>query len=132
MPALSPTMQEGIIAKWLKKEGDRVLAGDLLCEITTDKSTMEYSSVDDGYLRKIVVPDGGKAVINQGIAIMTETLNEDISAYKLEEPNLKKSVVTEERNVQEEVESHSPSSSLSIMTFEPAEPRIGYKFPEKD
>ena len=58
MPALSPTMEEGNLAKWLKKEGDAVKAGDVIAEIETDKATMEVEAVDEGVLGKILVPDG--------------------------------------------------------------------------
>jgi len=62
MPALSPTMEEGTVAKWLVKEGDTVSAGDLLAEIETDKATMEFEAVDEGVLAKIVVPEGSGGV----------------------------------------------------------------------
>src|SRR3954462_1667468 len=66
MPALSPTMEKGNLAKWLKKEGDAVKAGDVIAEIETDKATMEYESIDDGVLAKIVVPEGSRDVpVNQ-------------------------------------------------------------------
>ena len=58
MPALSPTMEKGNLAKWLKKEGDTVKTGDVIAEIETDKATMEYEAVDDGVMAKIVVPEG--------------------------------------------------------------------------
>ena len=58
MPALSPTMEKGNLAKWLKKEGDKVKSGDVIAEIETDKATMEVEAVDEGTLAKIVVPEG--------------------------------------------------------------------------
>src|ERR687897_2689587 len=58
MPALSPTMEEGTLAKWLVKEGDTVAAGDLLAEIETDKATMEFEAVDEGTIARILVPEG--------------------------------------------------------------------------
>src|SRR5687767_9409423 len=58
MPALSPTMEEGTLAKWLVKEGDTVASGDILAEIETDKATMEFEAVDEGTIAKIVVPEG--------------------------------------------------------------------------
>ncbi len=58
MPALSPTMEKGNLAKWLKKEGEAVKTGDVIAEIETDKATMEYEAVDDGVMAKIVVPEG--------------------------------------------------------------------------
>jgi len=73
MPALSPTMEEGTLAKWLKAEGDTVSAGDLLAEIETDKATMEFEAVDEGVLGKILVAEGSQGVkVNTPIAVMLE------------------------------------------------------------
>jgi len=80
MPALSPTMTEGKLAKWLKQEGDAVASGDILAEIETDKATMEVEAVDEGILGKIMVPEGTDAVpVNQVIAVLLED-GEDASA----------------------------------------------------
>jgi pyruvate dehydrogenase E2 component (dihydrolipoamide acetyltransferase) len=82
MPALSPTMTEGNLAKWLKKEGDEVHSGDVLAEIETDKATMEFEAVDDGRVGKILVPEGAQGVkVNQPIALL---LGEDEDASVLE------------------------------------------------
>jgi len=62
MPALSPTMEKGNLARWLKKEGDEVKPGDVIAEIETDKATMEYEAIDEGTLAKIVVPEGTQDV----------------------------------------------------------------------
>ncbi len=71
MPALSPTMEEGNVSKWLKNEGDKVAAGDVIAEIETDKATMEVEAVDEGTLAKIVVPAGTEGVkVNQVIAVL--------------------------------------------------------------
>jgi pyruvate dehydrogenase E1 component beta subunit len=71
MPALSPTMEEGNVSKWLKKEGDKIVAGDVIAEIETDKATMEVEAVDEGTLAKIVVPEGSEGVkVNTPIAIL--------------------------------------------------------------
>ena len=71
MPALSPTMEEGKLAKWLKKEGDAVKAGDVIAEIETDKATMEFEAVDEGTLGKILVPEGTENVkVNTPIALL--------------------------------------------------------------
>ena len=73
MPALSPTMEEGTLAKWLVKEGDTVKAGDLLAEIETDKATMEFEAVDEGVVGKILVPEGSEGVkVNTPIAVLLE------------------------------------------------------------
>ncbi len=79
MPALSPTMEKGNLAKWLKKEGDRIKSGDILAEIETDKATMEVEAVDEGILAKIVVPGGTQDVaVNQVIALIASD-GEDVS-----------------------------------------------------
>src|SRR3712207_6939733 len=71
MPALSPTMEKGNLAKWLKKEGDTVKSGDVIAEIETDKATMEVEAVDEGILAKIVVPEGTADVpVNELIALI--------------------------------------------------------------
>src|SRR3954454_8058480 len=73
MPALSPTMTEGTLAKWLKKEGDSIKAGDVIAEIETDKATMEVEAVDEGVLGKILVPDGtANVAVNAPIAVLVE------------------------------------------------------------
>ncbi|CDG39438.1 MULTISPECIES: pyruvate dehydrogenase complex dihydrolipoamide acetyltransferase [Asaia] len=73
MPALSPTMTEGTLSRWLKKEGDTVKSGDLIAEIETDKATMEVEAVDEGILGRIVVPEGSEGVkVNSPIAILVE------------------------------------------------------------
>lgn len=134
MPALSPTMTKGVIAAWLKKEGEKVEVGDVLCEITTDKSTVEFQSIEEGYLRKIVVSEKGSAVINQGIAVLTATKDEDIANYKLEEPNLKKAApkqeATEER--EEKKEERKEGSAISIASFTPSPPKTWYRLPERE
>ena len=71
MPALSPTMTEGALGKWLKKEGDKVKSGDVIAEIETDKATMEFEAVDEGTLGKILVPEGTQSVaVNTPIAVL--------------------------------------------------------------
>ncbi|XP_062173817.1 dihydrolipoyllysine-residue acetyltransferase component 1 of pyruvate dehydrogenase complex, mitochondrial-like [Alnus glutinosa] len=73
MPALSPTMNQGNIAKWRKKEGDKIEVGDVLCEIETDKATLEFDCLEEGFLAKILVPEGSKDVpVGQPIAITVE------------------------------------------------------------
>ena len=73
MPALSPTMEEGTIAKWLVKEGDSVSSGDILCEIETDKATMEFEAVDEGTVGKILIAEGTAGVkVNTPIAVLLE------------------------------------------------------------
>jgi len=80
MPALSPTMEKGNLAKWLKKEGDKVKSGDVIAEIETDKATMEVEAVDEGTLAKIVVPEGTQDVpVNDVIAVLAGD-GEDVKA----------------------------------------------------
>ena len=80
MPALSPTMEKGNLAKWLKKEGDKIKSGDIIAEIETDKATMEFEAVDEGTLAKIVVPEGTQDVaVNAVIAVLAGE-GEDVKA----------------------------------------------------
>ncbi|KAG4997929.1 hypothetical protein AAZX31_10G190000 [Glycine max] len=82
MPALSPTMNQGNIAKWRKQEGDKIEVGDILCEIETDKATLEFESLEEGYLAKILAPEGSKEVaVGHSIAITVEDAS-DIEAIK--------------------------------------------------
>src|SRR5438046_8170603 len=82
MPALSPTMTEGNLARWLKKEGDAVHSGDVIAEIETDKATMEYEAADEGRLGKIIVPEGAQGIkVNAPIAVLLEE-GEDESALE--------------------------------------------------
>src|SRR5690606_23416684 len=82
MPALSPTMEEGTLAKWHVKEGDTVSSGDVIAEIETDKATMEVEAVDEGVVGKIIVPEGSEGVkVNAAIAVLLEE-GEDPSAIE--------------------------------------------------
>ncbi len=84
MPALSPTMEEGTLAKWLVKEGDTVSAGDIMAEIETDKATMEFEAVDDGIVGRILVAEGTESVkVNTPIAVIIE---DGESADEIEAP----------------------------------------------
>ena len=109
MPALSPTMEEGTLSKWLKKEGDKVSSGDVIAEIETDKATMEVEAVDEGTLAKIIVPEGTEGVkVNSVIARLAEE-GEDASdvddapdeasdASGAGEPGSEESQATEEKD----------------------------------
>src|SRR6266436_4761356 len=79
MPKLSPTMEEGQLSRWLKKEGDKVSMGEPLAEIDTDKATMEMQALSNGVLRKILIGEGESAPLGQPIAIIGEA-DEDISS----------------------------------------------------
>ena len=73
MPALSPTMEEGKLARWLVKEGDEIAAGDVIAEIETDKATMEIEAIEDGKLAKVLIAEGAEGVkVNTPIAIVLE------------------------------------------------------------
>ncbi|KAJ9688086.1 hypothetical protein PVL29_014036 [Vitis rotundifolia] len=86
MPSLSPTMTEGNIARWLKKEGDKISPGEVLCEVETDKATVEMECMEEGYLAKIVLGDGAKEIkVGQVIAITVEE-EDDIAKFKDYEP----------------------------------------------
>lgn len=84
MPKLSPTMEEGTIVKWRSKIGDKVKVGDVIFEIATDKATVEHGALEEGYLRKILVNEGGSAFVNQPVAIFTESATESIEGYQPE------------------------------------------------
>ena len=85
MPKLSPTMEEGQIARWLKKEGDKVSMGEPLAEIDTDKATMEMQALTNGVLRKILINEGESVPLGQLIAVIGDP-DEDIAAVLAEAP----------------------------------------------
>ena len=88
MPALSPTMEEGTLAKWLVKEGDRIQSGDLIAEIETDKATMEFEAVDEGIIGKLLVTEGSEGVkVNSPIAIILDD-GEDLEAQETKDITL--------------------------------------------
>ena len=126
MPALSPTMEEGTISSWMKKEGDKVSDGDSLCEIATDKSTVEFQAIDGGFLRKIIVPSGSSAKVNDPIAIITETMEEDISSVSLGPTETEKPQedISQTNNQEESSQKDVPqqpaaAAGLNVMTFSP-------------
>lgn len=135
MPKLSPTMEEGTITKWVTKEGDKIRAGDILFEVATDKATVEHAALDDGFLRKILIQNGGEATVGQPIAIFSLEQTEDISSYQPEgiapqreekEPE-EKAVVQEEKPVQEKIEVRS--TPMQQPGFAPEPPLENYVFP---
>src|SRR5512137_2371667 len=87
MPKLSDTMTEGVILKWLKKEGEKVKQGETLVEIESDKADMELEAYDSGILRKILIPAGGKAGIGAPIGIIAKE-SEDIAGLLSETPSI--------------------------------------------
>jgi pyruvate dehydrogenase E2 component (dihydrolipoamide acetyltransferase) len=90
MPALSPTMEKGNLAKWLKKEGDSVKSGDVIAEIETDKATMEVEAVDDGTIARIVVPEGTQDVAVNDIIAVLASEGEDVKAAGAAKPEAAK------------------------------------------
>ena len=98
MPALSPTMEEGTLAKWLVKEGDAVSAGDILAEIETDKATMEFEAVDEGTISKILVSEGSEGIkVNSPIAILADD-GENISNLEVSDISKEKQVLADTKN----------------------------------
>ena len=102
MPALSPTMEEGTLSKWLVKEGDKVESGDLIAEIETDKATMEVEAIEDGIIGKILVSEGQESIkVNSPIAILLsegEKLSDEISSNEV-----KNEIQSELQNVNENI-----------------------------
>jgi len=133
MPKLSPTMEEGTIAKWHKNEGDMVNAGDLLLEIATDKATMEYNALDDGYLRKILVPENSLAKVNSPIALFTAEKDESIEGFEI--PGQKEDQPQEESKEEakptEKKEDKPSGAVFAEPEFVPEPPLEDYKFPTK-
>ena len=104
MPALSPTMEEGTLAKWLVKEGDTVSAGDILAEIETDKATMEFEAVDEGTIEKILVSEGSEGIkVNSPIAILIDD-GEKIAETKINNAPKEQKAFAENKKLQPKVE----------------------------
>src|SRR5262249_13454244 len=87
MPALSPTMEKGNLAKWLKKEGDKVKSGDVIAEIETDKATMEVEAVDEGTVARTRVPEGSEAVPATDVTAVLAGAGEDVKAAAAANPS---------------------------------------------
>jgi pyruvate dehydrogenase E2 component (dihydrolipoamide acetyltransferase) len=111
MPALSPTMEEGTLAKWLVKEGDSVVSGDLIAEIETDKATMEFEAVDEGVIGKLLVEEGSAGVaVNTPIALLIEE-GESADAA-IEAPQLEKAQTTEPASAPAATPTPEPKSGV--------------------
>lgn len=120
MPALSPTMEEGTLSKWLVKEGDTIVSGDILAEIETDKATMEIESVDEGVLSKILVSSGTDNVkVNQVIAILLED-GDDENAEPVKTASAVQKPVVEESVIAEEVKNIEPAPVIALEIDVPA------------
>ncbi|KAJ4898089.1 Dihydrolipoyllysine-residue acetyltransferase component 2 of pyruvate dehydrogenase complex [Raphanus sativus] len=132
MPSLSPTMTEGNIARWLKKEGDKVAPGEVLCEVETDKATVEMECMEEGYLAKILKEEGAKAIqVGEVIAITVEE-EEDIQKFKNYTPSSDTSPAAPEAKPapsppkEEKVEkpASAPEAKTSKPSSAPSEDRI--------
>jgi pyruvate dehydrogenase E1 component beta subunit len=124
MPALSPTMEKGNLAKWTKKEGDKVKPGDIIAEIETDKATMEVEAVDEGILARIVVPEGTQDVpVNELIAVLAQE-GEDVSAHATEQPREAKpqqpTAESAEQRADQSAPPAAPPSSPAISVTPPS------------
>ena len=127
MPALSPTMEDGTLAKWFVKEGDKVEPGDLLAEIETDKATMEFEAVEEGIIEKLLVSEGTEGVkVNSAIATLS---GEDNSSLKnIEEPAASDTVKTEASAINaKKIENNSNSKSRDRVFISPLARRIAKK-----
>ncbi len=134
MPKLSPTMEEGTIVTWHKKEGDQVKEGDILFEVATDKATVEHEALDSGFLRKCLVKEGQEATVNQAVAIFTETLDESIEGYEAEggiqeeKPSPDESATPEKTSEESPALVSSSTSSFKQVVFQPEPPLKDYEF----
>ena len=124
MPALSPTMEEGTLAKWIVKEGDNVQSGDIMAEIETDKATMEFEAVDEGIIGKILIPEGTENVsVNTTIALLLED-GEDVSALEsetsqvLDDVTSDRFVAPEKITSEENIDTVSKPKSVDIKSEE--------------
>ncbi|MGA1186802.1 MAG: biotin/lipoyl-containing protein, partial [Candidatus Puniceispirillaceae bacterium] len=87
MPALSPTMETGTLSKWLVAEGDQVRSGDIIAEIETDKTTMEVETIEDGFIGKLLVPEGAENVqVNATIAILIDEAGDTVPEVAAADP----------------------------------------------
>ncbi|MCH9609589.1 MAG: Dihydrolipoyllysine-residue acetyltransferase component of pyruvate dehydrogenase complex [Chlamydiales bacterium] len=132
MPKLSPTMEEGVVAKWLKKEGEFIESGETLLEITTDKATVEHAALDEGWLRQVLVSEGTAVRVNEPIAIFTEEKEESIEGYlpkNVEAPE-KKTEEKEEKGVEMKEESVQTSgAAIATPSHIPEPPLKSYDHP---
>jgi len=130
MPKLSPTMEEGTLTKWRKKEGDFVSPGDVLFEVATDKATVEHSALDGGFLRKILIKEGESAIVNQPLAIFTEKKEESIEGYipEGEAPRAAKPAPTVIAPAEKEAAPAAATGAMMQPAFVPEPPLSKYTF----
>lgn len=127
MPKLSPTMSAGTITKWHKQDGDHVKAGEVLLEIATDKATIEYNALDEGYLRARLVGEGKDAEVGDPIAILSESKDEDIQSVVPKPKTKTPKTSKEEEKVEEVVEGQerpqaAPAARVAAPKFVPEQP----------
>ena len=127
MPALSPTMEDGTLAKWFVKEGDKVEPGDLLAEIETDKATMEFEAVEEGIIEKLLVSEGTEGVkVNSAIATLSG--EDDSTSKNIEEPAASNTIKTETSAINaKKIENNSNSKSRDRVFITPLARRIAEK-----
>jgi len=127
MPALSPTMEDGTLAKWFVKEGDKVEPGDLLAEIETDKATMEFEAVEEGIIEKLLVSEGTEGVkVNSAIATLSGEDNS--TSINIEEPAASNTIKTETSAINaKKIENNSDSKSRDRVFITPLARRIAEK-----
>jgi pyruvate dehydrogenase E2 component (dihydrolipoyllysine-residue acetyltransferase) len=123
MPKLSPTMEEGQISRWLKKEGDKVSMGEPLAEIDTDKATMEMQALGNGVLRKILIGEGQSAPLGQLIAVIAEP-NEDISAVLSEAPAAAPPAQEQPKQEAPQPTPPAPHAKAAVASAAPAPSRV--------
>ena len=132
MPALSPTMEKGNLAKWLKKEGDAVKSGDVIAEIETDKATMEVEAVDEGTLGKILVPEGTADVaVNTPIAVLLGD-GEDASSIKAGGAPAAKPAAAPREEFEESKAPDAPDSEQPVEKGEPVSAVAAPPKPEEE
>ncbi len=132
MPKLSPTMEAGTLVAWHKKEGDFVESGETVIEVATDKATVEHAALDEGYLRKVLISDGGEAQVNQPLAIFTETADESIDGYEPAGVPVPEEEVAEEQDSEgktaEAPRKIAAAGAMAQPAFEPEPPLEDYSF----
>jgi pyruvate dehydrogenase E2 component (dihydrolipoamide acetyltransferase) len=131
MPKLSPTMEEGQISRWLKKEGDKVSMGEPLAEIDTDKATMEMQALANGVLRKIIINEGQAAPLGQLIAVIGEP-NEDISSLLSEAPKQEQQQPKQEQEKPAEQPAPQPQAMAAAVSAAPAPRSVDNGQPKTD
>ena len=125
LPSLSPTMEEGKIVKWVKKENDPILSGEVLFEVETDKATMEYESPEDGYIAKILFPEGSIAKVNELVAIISDSKNiQDSELNKFISDNNNLNTVDEKNLIISKNEESPTKNSLNKVMITPLAKKI--------